>query len=174
MKMIKKGILGFFIVIISYNGFSQEKTKKQIKEEQKVEKQKQVEVLINSKMFAFTARNASPQGYKMIDLTTNPNYVKFQPDFIKSEMPFFGRAFSGVGYSSDAGLNFEGKPEEFSIEKGKKNYQIRVVVKGNNDTYRLTLSVYFEGGATLYINSNNRSSISYSGTISEIKKVIIK
>jgi hypothetical protein len=89
-------------------------------------------------------------------------------------MPFFGRAFSGVGYSSDAGLNFEGKPEEFSIEKGKKNYQIRVVVKGNNDTYRLTLSVYFEGGATLYINSNNRSSISYSGTISEIKKVIIK
>jgi hypothetical protein len=171
---MKNGILGIFILLISYTGFSQEKTKKQLKEEQKVEKQNQIEGLINSKMFVFTARNASPQGHKMIDLTTNPNYITFQPDFIKSEMPFFGRAFSGIGYGSDAGLNFEGKPEEFSIEKGKKNYQIRVVVKGDKDTYRLTLSVYFEGGTTLYINTNNRSSISYSGTISEIKKAITK
>jgi hypothetical protein len=167
---MKNVILGIFVLLISCTGFSQEKTKKQLKEAQKIEKQKQIEALMSSKQFVFTARNASPQGYKMIDLTTNPNYLEFQPEFIKSEMPFFGRAFSGIGYSSDAGLNFEGKPEEFSIEKGKKYYQIRVVVKGNNDTYRLTLSVYFEGGATLYINSTNRSSISYSGTITPIKK----
>jgi Domain of unknown function (DUF4251) len=167
---MKNLISVLFILLVSFSCFSQESTKKQIKEAQKIEKQKQIEALVNSKQFVFTARNASPQGHKMIDLTTNPNYVEFQPDFIKSQMPFFGTAFSGVGYRSDAGLNFEGKPEEFTIEKGKKYYQIKVVVKGGNDSYRLTLSVYFEGGATLYINSNNRSSISYSGTITAIKK----
>lgn len=171
---MKNVILRIFILLISFNGFSQEKTKKQLKEEQKIEKQKQIEALVYSKQFVFTARNASPQGYKIIDLTTNPNYVEFQPDFIKSEMPFFGRAFSGVGYGNDAGLNFEGKPEAFSIEKDKKSYQIKVILKGNRDNYRLSLSVYFNGSATLYINSNNRNPISYSGVISAMKKAIKK
>jgi hypothetical protein len=167
---MKNLISTLFILLITFSGFSQEKSKKELKQAQKIEKQKQIETLINSKQFVFTARNASPQGHKMIDLTTNPNYIEFLPDFIKSQMPFFGRAFSGVGYGSDAGLNFEGKPEEFTIEKKEKYYQIKAIVKGNNDSYRLSLSVYFEGGATLYINSNNRSSISYSGTITAIKK----
>lgn len=162
----KNLVIVLFLLFLGSSVFSQEKTKKQLKEERKLEKQKQTALLVDSKDFVFIADKALPQGYKTIDLTTNPNYVKFQPDFIKSEMPFFGRAYSGSGYGGDGGLDFEGKPEEFSIEKRKNSYNIKAVVKGRNDTYTLSLSVFFEGSASLTINSNKRSTISYNGEIS--------
>lgn len=155
------------IVTIS---FAQEKTRKQLKEARKIEKQKQTEILVISKEFVFVARNASPQGFRNIDLTTNINYIKFQPDFIKSEMPFFGTAYSGVAYRGDGGLNFEGKPQEYTIRKEKKAYQIKAIVKGQYDVYTMYLSVFFDSSASLSINSNNRSTISYNGEISAIEK----
>jgi hypothetical protein len=170
----KNLVIVLFLLFLGSSVFSQEKTKKQLKEERKLEKQKQTALLVDSKDFVFIADKALPQGYKTIDLTTNPNYVKFQPDFIKSEMPFFGRAYSGSGYGGDGGLDFEGKPEEFSIEKGKNSYNIKAVVKGRNDTYTLSLSVFFEGSASLTINSNKRSTISYNGEISAPVKEVSK
>ncbi|MNJ00080.1 hypothetical protein D3C73_1593250 [compost metagenome] len=43
---------------------------------------------------------------------------------------------------------------------------MKAVVKGDNDTYTLLLSVFFEGSASLTINSSKRSTISYNGEIS--------
>ncbi|MBX9808627.1 MAG: DUF4251 domain-containing protein, partial [Flavobacteriaceae bacterium] len=85
-------------------------------------------------------------------------------------LPFFGRAYSGAGYGGDGGMKFEGKPTDYSIEKKKKNYVIKANVRGERDSYSIMLLVYFEGAATLSINSNNRSSISYDGDIKEFKK----
>ena len=113
---------------------------------------------------------ACPTGYRSVDLTTNSNYVKFSPDHIESYMPFFGKAYSGIGYSGDQGLKFEGKPGIFTISKGKKNYLVEAEVKGPNDLYRLSLSVYYDGSASLSITSNNRGFISYSGDISAQEK----
>lgn len=146
--------------------FAQEKSKKQLKEERKAELRKQTALLVNSQVFVFKGRMAYPQGGRSVDLTTNTNYVKFSPDFIESYLPFFGKAYSGVGYGGDSGLKFEGKPEEFTVETGKKNYIIKAVVKGDSDVFRLSLTVDFEGGASLSVISNNRSTISYSGELS--------
>jgi hypothetical protein len=170
----KIAIAVLFLSLVVTASYAQEKSKKQLKEEHKIEKQKQIAALVDSKEFVFVGRTALPQGFRTMDLTTNPNYVQFQPDMIKSEMPFFGRAFSGVGYGGDGGLKFEGTPKEFTIEKGKKSYQIKAVVRGEKDTYRLLLSVFFEGSATLSISSNNRSTISYNGDIFKIEKKEVK
>jgi hypothetical protein len=83
---------------------------------------------------------------------------------MKGSMPFFGRAYSGA-YGGDGGIEFDAAPEEFSIESKKDNHIVSVVVKGKNDTYRLILTVTTSGSASLSINSNNRSSISYQGSI---------
>jgi hypothetical protein len=164
----------FFLVLlfssVVSNSFAQEKTRRQIREARKIEKQKQTEILVNSKEFVFVARNASPQGFRNIDLTTNPNYIKFQPDFIKSEMPFFGTAYTGIAYRGDSGFHFEGKPLEYTFKKEKKAYQIKAVVKGQNDVYTMFLSIFFDGSASLSINSNNRSTISYNGEIGPREK----
>ncbi len=155
--------------LISLVCLSQEKSKKELREEKKIEKQNQTEAMVNAREFVFVGRTANSSGMKSISLASNRNYVKFQPDMIESEMPFFGKAYGAVGYGGDSGLKFKGKPEEFTAKKGKKNYQVDAVVKGTNDNYRLSLNVGFEGSATLTITSNNRSPISYSGQISASK-----
>lgn len=168
---INKIVLLFFLCFNILIGFSQEKTRKQLKIEQRLEKQKEIEKLIEAKEFQFVARNSNSQYFRMVDLTTNPNFIQFKPNFIKSEMPFFGRGFSGSAYgSSDAGLKFEGEPEKFTVQKNKKEYLIKVSVKGKQDFFDLTLSVSFEGNATLGVNSNNRGPISYFGEIMPIKE----
>lgn len=146
-------------------GFSQEKTKKEIKAEENLQKQMQIEALINGKDFVFIARYALPMGAKQVDLTSNPNYVKFNPDMMDGYMPFFGTATSGIGLSGDNTIKFKIKPEVFNIEKKKKSFEVEAKVKGENDIYRLSLSVMFEGSASLSIISNNRSTISYQGEI---------
>lgn len=158
-----------FLSLTTVSTVAQVQNKVELREERKLANQQQIDVLVNSKMFVFVARIALPQGFRNMDLTSNPNYIQFHPQTIKSEMPFFGRAFSAIGYGLDGGLNFEGTPEEFTIEKAKKSYLIKAVVKGEKDTCRMNLSVFRNGSATLSISSNNRSTISYNGEIKPLE-----
>jgi len=164
----------FYLVLlfsfIGLTGYSQEKTKKELKEEKKLEKQKQIEEMINAKDFVFVGRTAYPTGMRSVNLTTNPNYMKFQPEMIVSEMPFFGTAYSGIGYGNDTGVKFKGKPDEFKVEKKDKKFEINAVVKSSNDNFRISLTIATEGSGTLVITSNSRSSISYHGEISAPEK----
>ncbi len=160
----KLSFLTILLSLILTSAFSQEKTKKELKEEEKLQKQMQIETLVNSKDFVFVAKYALPMGASQVDLQTNPNYVKFNPEMMDGYMPFFGTATSGIGYS-DPTIKFKDKPEEFNIEKKKKNFQADAKVKGENDIYRISLSVMFEGSASLSIISNNRGTISYQGEI---------
>jgi hypothetical protein len=162
----KNLVILVLILLTETSAFSQEKTKKELKAERKIEQQKQTEALVNSRIFVFIGRTAFPQGYKSVNLATNTNYVKFSPDLIDSYMPYYGKAYGGIGYGGDSALKFEGKPEKFMVTKGKKNFQIDAEVKGKNDAYKLSLTVQFEGDASLSITSNFRSSISYNGEIS--------
>jgi hypothetical protein len=166
-KILISAVLSFLLAIPS---FTQQKSKKELRAERGLEKQKQIEEMINAKEFVFVARTAIPQGGRPIDFTTHTNYVKFHSDLIESYMPYYGRAYTSVGYGNDTGLKFEEKPDKFTVTKEKKNYQVNVEAKGISDYFNLSLSVGFEGNATLIISSNNRSSISYIGDISAPEK----
>jgi hypothetical protein len=159
--------ISFLMILMSLiltSAFSQEKSRKELKEEESLRKQAETEALVNSQNFVFVAKYALPMGASQVDLTSNPNYVRFNPDMMDGYMPFFGTATAGIGYG-DPTIKFKDKPITFNIEKKKKNFQIEAKVKGENDIYRLSLSVLPEGGASLSIISNNRGTISYQGTI---------
>jgi hypothetical protein len=143
---------------------AQQTDRKAEKEKRRMEKEQEIAALIDAKTFVFKATRAIPTGFKSMDLTTNPNFVKFSPELIVSEMPYFGRAYS-VSYGGDAGSKFEGKPEVYTVEKKKKGYSLEARVKSSNDYFTIHLSVGFEGGSSMSISSNNRSSISYNGEI---------
>jgi hypothetical protein len=166
MKVV---ILTFFLSFSMLTGFAQEKTKQQIKEEKKLAKQKEVEALVDAQEFEFVAVTAYPQGTRSIDMISNPNYLRFKKDSIYSEMPFFGRAYAGVGYGGSGGLDFKGLIQDYSITKDKKEYTIKGKVKDNTDYFNVILTVYLEGNASLNINTSNRSPISYRGSIDKIK-----
>lgn len=166
----KKSILVVLLLMGVSFGFAQEKTRKQLRKEQKIEKVRQTMNLIDSKEFVFVGDKAFSFGFRDIDLTTNPNFIEFKPDYIRSEMPFFGIGYSGIGYGGDKGLKFEGKPSKLTIAKGKKSYEIKATVKGEQDVFTIFMTVYLEGSAALMISSNNRSTISYNGEIFKIDK----
>ena len=166
-QIIASLILLFGIVSI---GFTQEKSKKQIREEIKLEKQKKLEALVNSKEFVFDASMVFPNGGRSFNIAGQSYSVEFYPTLIKSYLPFFGRGFSGIAYGGDGGIIFESVPKDYTIKKEKKNFEITAEVVTEKDTYKLFLSISFDGGASLSIISNNRSSISYNGLISKIQK----
>ena len=103
---------------------------------------------MDAKDFVLVAQKAFPQGFIAIDLSTNPNFIEFKPDFIKSEMPFYGRGYGGIGYEGDTGLNFEGKPITFTVEKAKKTYEIRATIRSRTDVFKIIISIIMEGSAT--------------------------
>lgn len=119
---MKTLILSFFLSFSMLIGFGQEKTKQQIKEEQKLAKQKKVEALVDSKEYEFEGDMAYPQRGRSIDLTTNSNYLQFKKDSIHSEMPYFGRAYAGVAYGGGGGLSFKGPIKEYSIKKKQEEF----------------------------------------------------
>jgi hypothetical protein len=161
-------LLILFSLIIT-PGFSQDK-KEASKEDQKLEKQKQIEAMVNAKEFVFVARIANPSGGKSRSLTSSPNFMKFSADMIDSDMPYFGKVTNTSGYGTDAGLKFKGKPETFTIKKGKNDYDITVIVKGETDRYKIYLTVGFEGSTMVSVVSNNRSPISFTGDVSAPQK----
>jgi hypothetical protein len=148
-------------------GFSQEKSARQAKEEQKLATQQQTEALLNAKEFVFIGTDAYPTGYRTVNLTSRPNFVKFHPELIESDMPYFGRGNSSAAYAStsDAGLKFKGKSEEYKFDKKKKNYLITTKVRESGEAYSIMLTVQFSGSATLTINCFSRSPITYNGYI---------
>lgn len=144
---------------------AQEKSKKQLKAEGELKKQKEIEALVDSKNFVFEAQRLMPQGGRLLNLDFNTYFLKFNETKTTCDLPFFGRGFNVPYGGGDGGIKFEGVPDNIKIEKKKRYYNIKATVKGKNDVYNLFFSIYFDGGATLSVNSNNRASISYDGEI---------
>ena len=165
----------FFLIFSIQPGSGHEISKKSKRLKAKIEKIQYIDSLINSKTFQFVADRALPQGWESVDLTTNFNFLKFDPELTESYMPYFGRAYS-ADYGGDGGIKFKSKPSEYKIGKAKKGngYEINVTVSDTHDMYKLTLFVSPEGSASLNINSNQKSSISYMGEIGKYEKPVEK
>lgn len=127
-----------------------------------------ISVLLNSKTFDFIANTMYPTTGTPKNLVGSGYSVSFSPEMIISQLPFYGRAYSGIAMDRDKGMRFKGKPEHFNIEKNK-DYQINTIVN-DGDTYQLSLSVSDSGNATLSISSNNRGTISYHGEVVKVQK----
>lgn len=158
-------ILLVLLCFFDFSVFAQEKTKKELKAERELQKQKETEALIDSKNFVFEAQKASPQGGRTLNLDYNTYFLKFNTEKTTCDLPFFGRAFNVPYGGGDGGIKFEGIPEDIKIEKKKKSYTIKAIVKGKDDVYTLYFNIFFDGGATLSVNSNNRAAISYDGEV---------
>lgn len=160
----KLSILLVLCCFLNFPVFAQEKTKKELKAERELQKQKEIEALIDAKKFDFEAQKVTPQGGRFIILDYNTYFLKFNPEKTTCDLPFFGRAFN-VPYGGDGGIKFEGIPQDIKIEKKKNSYTLKTSVRGKDDVYNLMFSIFFDGGTTLSIISNNRASISYDGEI---------
>jgi len=129
-----------------------------------------LETLLNTKNFEFIANTMIPMSGGTKNLVGSNYSITFTPEMIISNMPFYGRAYSGMALSRDKGMRFKGKPENFTITNTDKGFEINAEVEGENDTYFISITAGNSGFATLAISSNDRGVISYQGEIVSIKQ----
>ncbi|MFW6044011.1 MAG: DUF4251 domain-containing protein [Marinilabiliaceae bacterium] len=136
------------------------------KEPSKDDRYKEMLTLVESGEFAFEARRAFPQSGPSVDLTTHHAVIEFSDSTARARLPYYGRAFH-VEYSGPGGIRFEGPVKSSEItrkpERRKILYSFEV---RDDDHFRVHMDVGYNGDARVSINSNNRSHISYWGSLS--------
>jgi Cu/Ag efflux protein CusF len=76
----KLAILLVILCFINSPVCAQEKTKKELKAEKNLQKQKEIEALIDAKKFDFEAQKLTPQGGRLINLDYNTYFLKFDTE----------------------------------------------------------------------------------------------
>ena len=119
-----------------------------------------------------TLRLLSPDntGNRM-DISGNVNHIKYSEDSLDVRLSYYGTRFSGVtDISGGGGIVFKGKPENYktSFNEKKQRTTISFGIRERAESYDVIIEVYPSSKAFLSINSSQRSSITYDGSISEL------
>jgi len=130
-----------------------------------------MEELVESGKFLITADRAFPTGGPSVNLISRPNKVEFKGDNAKGDLAYFGKAHNAsVAYSADGGgIKFDGEMTNKQIKVKKKNIILSFKIKAPGEQYICSLTISPSGSATLSINSNNKSSISYNGAVTALE-----
>ena len=150
--------------------FSEAQTQKEIRKQKAAEDFVKTLELVESGQFHFVAERAYPSGGKSVDLTSRSNLVEIKDENARGDLAFFGRA-TNVGYDTDGGgIKFDGEimNKKLKLKENKNQIELSFSVKGTRDQYSCHFIISSDGSASLSINSNNRSTISYQGSISAI------
>ena len=121
---------------------------------------------IDSSKWKFTATQVKPQ-YGQSGPANGTYDVSLNTDQLTVYLPYFGRAFSGVnGYSGKGPLDFSSTNFSINKEKNKKGaWLITIKPADNNEVQSMTFTFYNNGSANLNVTLNNRTPISFSGTV---------
>jgi hypothetical protein len=156
------------LLVIPFLTFAQQepnKSKKQIKEEQKKEQIEKIREIVRSKNFVFKAETVNGVNSRTKNLTTDFG-VEVRNDSVFSYMPYYGNTYSR-DYTShtDSPMGFIQPIDSYSMKKTNKGYHIDIDVTNNHDVINLKFHINKDGETTLSANSINRSSVSYTGFI---------
>lgn len=134
-------------------------------EKEREEQFKNTVEFIEKGSFIFKAQRAFPQGGRSVDLTTNYGFIEILDDTGKARLPYFGRAYS-IPYGGNGGIKFSGSIENVEFSKDQEKMRIRYSFEvRDRDYYQINMDISHGGNAYVTIISNNRSQISYQGTV---------
>jgi len=167
---MKSGLLSF--VVIAFLLFSNNSIAQSSKEDKKKEKQQLItSIVADSQHYVFVAQTASPQNGKLVNLSYGYDIV-ISKDSIKSYMPYYGRAYSGIEYGATTSpLEFLSTKFTYKTVTKKKGdgWDITIEIIDQPDSKKLMFSIYDNGSASLMVTTSNRSQISFSGDIVAVK-----
>ena len=126
----------------------------------------------NDGKFAIENQWALPLGSSMINLISNPNYIRFKKDSVDLFLPYFGVRHSGGGYGSEVGLRYEGIAKELKLEKDPddKNVILQFEADQGTENLQFLIRLYPDGTTSTSVTSSQRNTISYRGNIKELRE----
>ncbi len=161
-EIMKKSVL-FFMLLFPLAGVPAEETPSD-----KEQEFRKTLALLESDQFKITATYAYSSGGRSIPLAGNEGTLTVRDSVAEGFFPFFGRAYR-LPMGEEGGIRFDGKMEkkQITVKEKRKNSSVRYKfrVKGLNDVYDISIEAFGGDYCTVYIQSNNRSTISYQGKV---------
>jgi len=107
-----------------------------------------------------------------VNLSGNSNYLRMHGDSISIELPFFGDRQFGGGYGADSGISYDGLYTDYkeTYDSDKESYTLSFQTSKATDNLQFTINMYASLRTTIFMNSTNRSSISYDGHVGKLPK----
>lgn len=136
----------------------------QTKKEKKEQKKQAVEKLVASGKYKIDVNRALPSRGRSVTLTS-PYSVEIRNDSVLSYLPYYGRAYS-IPYGGGEGLNFKAPISEYQIEWNKKGAaKIKFSARSSEDKFDFSIDVFSNGSSSIFVNMQNRQSISFNGEL---------
>lgn len=156
--------------------FSQSRSeRKALKNELEAKAYEQTKVLLDSGTFFFNAEWMLPRDGTQVVLINNPGFIKFQsPTLIDMYLPYIGIVRIGGGLNQPAAIQHKGEITSFKIthDDTKHVSVISFIATGDTEQYDITIKVYPNAGASMFVNSTKRDGIRYRGEIITLEKAI--
>lgn len=164
--MKKIGLLWLLGIVFLFGGQS---LYAQSKKEKKEQKEKEVKEMIVSQRFIIDVNRAIPMGGRSVTLSS-PYSLEMRGDSVVSFLPYYGRAYS-VPFGGGNGLRFEEPITNYTCTYDKKGTaKIQFSTRTDEDTYRINLSIFSNGSATVNFTPVNKQSITFYGELAPGKK----
>lgn len=125
--------------------------------------------LLQSKNYLFTAQYAQPLSGSQITLTSTYT-VRITSDSIFCQLPYFGRAYTVENYpSGNGGITFTSHHFDYSVAPQKHNrYMITIKINDFTGIQQMYINVSKNGYANLQVTPTNKQAISYYGTVTAL------
>ncbi len=164
MKMRNLQVAFVLIVLVSICGCS---NTHQIKNDQLTDAAT-VRSMIESQNFVFVPRFVNAAGVRNRDLGSGFE-IWISKDSIISYLPFFGRGYTAPISPADVDFDFTSTKFTYTTTPDRRGWNILIKPKDQRYLQELYFRIFENSSASLTITSNDRSSISYNGYITERK-----
>ncbi|RNC86231.1 MAG: DUF4251 domain-containing protein [Winogradskyella sp.] len=182
---MKKLVLILLLLMVSGDLVSQNRKQRKAEKKARVEAQfKKTKALIDSGKFQFVAQSATPLGNDVarvgrsfnggsaifqgnrVNLTSIDNALIITNENAEIFLPFFGRVFFPNKINNQSGIAYNGKIDNYEVKIDKKNrILVKFTIDPKDDFIKYTLLINPSGSTLCTMNSTNRQTISYNGTV---------
>lgn len=152
----------FFLLLVTVIGAPA--LSAQTKKEKKEMKQKAVKELVLSEKYKIDVDRAIPARGRSVSLTS-PYSIEIRNDSVISHLPYYGRAYS-IPYGGGEGLNFKAPISDYKVEWDKKGTaKVRFTARSTEDRFSFNIDIFSNGSSSIFVNMQNRQSISFQGDL---------
>ena len=111
---------------------------------------------------------AYPFRMQPVSLTSEYS-LKISGDSAYAFLPYYGVAHTAPMNPTDGGIKFEALMQDYSVKSvpRKEESVITFKVRHTNSEYKLALSIYNNGKASLHVSDFNRDPISFAGELEQ-------
>lgn len=157
----------FFLLLVTVIGAPA--LSAQTKKEKKEMKQKAIKELVLSEKYKIDVDRAIPARGRSVSLTS-PYSIEIRNDSVISHLPYYGRAYS-IPYGGGEGLNFKAPISDYKVEWDKKGTaKVRFTARSTEDRFSFNIDIFSNGSSSIFVNMQNRQSISFQGDLDMTEK----